>query len=321
MRRPDTVFTGPLPIVPGDIPALNRLFSDAFTERYRRDGLTGVRVPFLNPVIWKFALAAAGDGALLWRDGRGEIVAFNLIHRSGLEGWMGPLAVRPDRQAGGLGRRIVEAGIRHLERAGATTIGLETMPRTVDNIGFYSRLGFLPGHLTITMQREALRSGPSGANRLSALSGSARGAVAEACRSLVDRLAPGFDFTREIDLTIEQAVGDVTLVRGAAGELLGFALWHSAPLVSGRVGEEIRILKLAATDLGGAIRVLEAVEGEARRGGMERITLRCQTSYPALYARLLADGFRVHWTDLRMTLSGHGEPPRGEGVLLSNWEI
>lgn len=27
-----------------DIPALNQVFSDSFTERYRRDGMVGVRV-------------------------------------------------------------------------------------------------------------------------------------------------------------------------------------------------------------------------------------------------------------------------------------
>ncbi len=61
---------------------------------------------------------------------------------------MGPLAVRPDLQGHGVGERIVREGLEWLGAHGATRIGLETMPRTIDNIGFYSRLGFLPGHLT-----------------------------------------------------------------------------------------------------------------------------------------------------------------------------
>ena len=44
---------GPHPARREDIPALNQVFSDAFTERYRRDGMIGVRVPFLNPAIWR----------------------------------------------------------------------------------------------------------------------------------------------------------------------------------------------------------------------------------------------------------------------------
>ena len=35
---------------------------------------------------------------------RGDIAAFNLIHRSGVEGWMGPLAVRTGHQGSGVGK-------------------------------------------------------------------------------------------------------------------------------------------------------------------------------------------------------------------------
>src|ERR1700709_1135766 len=135
MWRSDPAVIGPVRATIADIDPLNRVFSDAFTERYRRDGLSGVRVPFLNPAVWQFAIDDAGEGAMLWRDGRGEIVAFNMVHRSGSEGWMGPLAVRTDRQGQGHGQRIVRAGAEWLAAEGARTIGLETMPRTIENIG------------------------------------------------------------------------------------------------------------------------------------------------------------------------------------------
>ena len=50
----------------------------------------------------------------------------------------GPLAVRPDRQGLGLGKAVVTAAVDWLRDVGVTTLGLETMPRTVENIGFYS---------------------------------------------------------------------------------------------------------------------------------------------------------------------------------------
>ncbi|MFI5279911.1 MAG: GNAT family N-acetyltransferase, partial [Gemmatimonadales bacterium] len=143
MWRPERAAHGPLPVTDRDIPALNRLFADAFTDRYRRDGLVGVRVPFLNEAIWRYAILDAGGGAMLWKDEGDRVVAFNIAHRSGTEGWMGPLCVRPDRQLAGLGGEIVGAAVEWLKGQGAKTIGLETMPRTVDNIGFYSRLGFV----------------------------------------------------------------------------------------------------------------------------------------------------------------------------------
>jgi len=49
--------------------------------------------------------------------------------------------------------------------------------------------------------------------------------------------------------------------------------------------------------------------------------VRCQTEFVAAYQRLVARGYRVHWTDLRMLVPGF--PPResGEGIVMSNWEI
>ena len=144
MWRPDRSVRGPDRPTLRDIESLNRVFADAFTDRYSRDGLMGVRVPHLNHLVWRYALEDAGVGAMVWRDAAGQMVAFNMVRQSGHEGWMGPLAVRPDRQGEGLGSTMVRLGIDWLKGQGARTIGLETMPRTVENIGFYSRLGLVP---------------------------------------------------------------------------------------------------------------------------------------------------------------------------------
>lgn len=316
MWRPDRAVQGPIRAEVRDIEALNRVFSDAFTDRYSRDGMSGVRVPFLNPLIWRYAFEDAGDGAMLWRDAAGQICAFNMVHRSGTEGWMGPLAVRPDRQADGLGRLVVETGIEWLRAQGCTTIGLETMPRTVDNIGFYSRLGFVPSHLTITVARDVGRSEGVAAPRLSAAG--AEG-IAE-CRVLTAALAPGIDFTRELELTLQQGLGDATLIR-RDGRLAGFALWHVAPLAAGRSRDELRVLKLAADDLDTAARLMEGLEQAAAVEKVKRVAVRCQSAYTAFFSVLVSRAYRIHWTDLRMVLADAPEVPPTRGVLLSNWEI
>ena len=88
MWQPERAAHGPEQASERDIAGLNRLFADAFTDRYRRDGLVGVRVPFLHASIWRYAIADAGEGAMIWRDEQDKIVAFNIAHRSGSEaGW------------------------------------------------------------------------------------------------------------------------------------------------------------------------------------------------------------------------------------------
>jgi GNAT superfamily N-acetyltransferase len=310
---------GPQPANADDIAGLNQVFSDAFSERYRRDGMVGVRVPFLNPAIWRYAIEDANGGALIWRDERDEIVAFNIAHRSGVEGWMGPLAVRPDWQGAGLGKDIVRAGVAWLRAAKAGTIGLETMPRTMDNIGFYSSLGFVPGRLTITLTLDAgmLGNGPSLIGRLPARE---KDDAIEECRALTDRLAPGFDFTREIVLTDQLSLGDTVLLH-ERGRLLGFALCHTAPLVEGRVREEMRVLKLAVERGQDLARLIDVLVDYARRSGTRRVALRVQTEFLAAYRQLIDMGARVRWTDLRMTLADMPERPAQGGVIWSNWEI
>lgn len=319
MWRPDRSLRGPERATLRDVEPLNRVFAEAFTDRYSRDGLVGVRVPQLNPAIWRYAIEDAGDGAMVWRDAEGQLAGFNMVHRSGSEGWMGPIAVRPDRQNEGLGSAMVLAGIDWLKTQEARTIGLETMPRTVDNIGFYSRLGFMPGHLTITLVRDVGRRAADPGELLSASGGRLADGLAE-CRALGERLAPGIDFTRELALTRELGIGDTSLVR-RDGRLAGFALWHSAPLAAGRPKDEVRVLKLVAESVDDMERAVDAVQAAAQRERVRRVAVRCQSAFADAYLRLVERGFRVHWTDLRMILRGYALAGQRSGVVLSNWEI
>jgi len=317
--RPRQVLEGPRPARPDDVAELNDVFSESFTERYRRDGLVGVRVPHLNPVVWRYAIRDAGDGAMIWRGEKNEIVAFNMVHRSGVEGWMGPLAVRTEQQGVGAGAEIVRRGIEWLKIHGATTIGLETMPRTMDNIGFYSGAGFAPGRLTLTLTLDATYADKP-APLLGRLSPSDKDDAIAECRALVQSLLPGYDHTREIQLTDELALGDTMLLM-KGGAIRGFALCHTAPLVEGRTREDLRVLKFALAEDASIDEAARLLSDFARRSGTRRVSIRVQGEYEVAYQRLIAMRARVRWTDLRMTLSGYAERKAANGMVLSNWEI
>jgi len=317
--RPSHVLDGPYTARVEEIEELNQVFSEAFTERYRRDGMVGVRVPFLNPAVWRYAILDAADGAMIWRGDRGEIVAFNIVHRSGIEGWMGPLAVRSEHQGAGAGKEIVRRGVEWLKVHGATTIGLETMPRTMDNIGFYSSAGFVPGRLTLTTTVDATYAERPGV-LFGRLPSRDKEDMLARCRDLLSGLLPGYDHTREIQLTDELALGD-TLLLLKRDELVGFALCHTAPLVEGRTREDLRVLKLTLFDLSSFDEMVRMLSDLARRCGTRRVSIRLQGDYETAYQRLIALRGRVRWSDLRMTLSGFSEQRSDRGMVLSNWEI
>lgn len=303
-----------------EISALNGVFSEAFTERYRKDGMVGVRVPHLNPSVWKFAITDAEDGAMIWRNARDGIAAFNMVHRSGVEGWMGPLAVHPDYQGQGIGKIIVSSGVEWLKKSGAKVIGLETMPRTMDNVGFYSTLGFAPGHLTVTVTLEAARAGLQ-ATAMSALNPHERELALRQCRHLLDQLMPGYDYTREIILTAQHELGDTLFVR-KGNDILSFAVCHAVPLVEGRATEELRVLKMAARTEADFDQLVTQLCAHARSKSSRRVAIRVQGQYSDVYRRLIARGAKVRWTDLRMSLHEYAESrPADGGIVLSNWEI
>ena len=303
-----------------EIPSLNGVFSEAFTERYRKDGMVGVRVPHLNPAVWKFAIADAEDGAMIWRNARDGIAAFNMVHRSGVEGWMGPLAVHPDCQAQGIGKMIVSSGVEWLKKNGAKVIGLETMPRTMDNVGFYSALGFAPGHLTLTVTLEAARGGLQ-AIGMSALNPHERELAIRQCGHLLEEMAPGYDYTREIVLTAQHGLGETVFVR-KGNDVQSFAICHSVPLVEGRATEEMRVLKMVARSEADFDHLVTQLCAHARVKGSKRVAIRVQGQYSDIYRRLIARGARVRWTDLRMSLHDYAESRAfNGGIVLSNWEI
>ena len=317
--RPANVLEGPFAARLEEIDELNQVFSESFTERYRRDGMVGVRVPFLNPAVWRYAIRDAADGAMVWRGERNEIVGFNIVHRSGVEGWMGPIAVRSENQGVGAGKEIVRKGVEWLKVHGASVIGLETMPRTMDNIGFYSALGFVPGKLTLTMTVDATYADRS-AVLYARLSSADKDAALEQCRGLVSSIQPGYDHTREIVLTDELALGD-TLLLYKKDRLVGFALNHTAPLVEGRAREDLRVLKFALEDLSHLDEMMRLLSDLARRSGTRRVSIRVQTEYEAAYQRLIALRARIRWSDLRMSYAGCAERRPERGIVLSNWEI
>jgi hypothetical protein len=256
---------------------------------------------------------------MLWRTPLGEVVAFNLAHCSGIEGWMGPLAVASTHQGVGLGKTIVRTALAWLRSRGARVIGLETMPRTMDNIGFYSSLGFVPGRLTLTTTLDATYADRP-AQLFGRLAARDRDDALARCRAIVASLQPGYDHTREITLTDELALGDTMLLE-RHGEIIGFALCHTVPLVEGRAREDLRVLKLALLDLDAFEDMLRLLCDFARRSGTRRVSLRIQGDYREAYRRIVARRARLRWSDLRMTLEGYPERAPKKGIVLSNWEI
>jgi hypothetical protein len=158
----------------------------------------------------------------------------------------------------------------------------------MDNIGFYSALGFAPGraHAHGDARRRAGRRAPV---LLGPPPRARRAAAVAACRALTTRMLAGYDFTREIELTDDLSLGDTVLLR-ERGEVAAFALCHTVPLVEGRTRDELRVLKMVLSRDDQLGPVAAALADYARRSGSRRVAFRVQGEYGAVYRRLIAMG-------------------------------
>lgn len=84
-----------------------------------------------------------------------EVVGYNFIHIWGSFAWFGPLGVNPEYQSQGIGKKLIEHTIKILkEEYKVSTIGLNTMPESSYNVGFYMSLGFTPLKLSLNLKKK-----------------------------------------------------------------------------------------------------------------------------------------------------------------------
>ena len=240
-----------------------------------------------------------------------------MVHRSGTEGWMGPLAVRTEFQGSGTGKEIVTRAASNGSWA-VRRVGDRARDDAADDREH--RILFASGISSGSVSRSRRRSSGiawtnADAQLIGRLSPAARGQISagRVPGSGEPKLLPGRDYTREINLTNELALGDTVLLYDRDW-LVGFALAHTAPLVEGRAREELRVLKLVVDDESRFDELLRAIADFARRSGTRRIALRLQGEFPTAYQRVIALGGHVRWTDLRMSLGGFTETPSGDGI-------
>ena len=190
----------------------------------------------------------------------------------------------------------------------------------MDNIGFYSRLGFVPGRLTLTMTLEAAR--PMDRRELHEPSRHRRRERRDGCLQTISWIACCRATTTRArsTLTHDLALGD-TLLLYDGGRLIGFALAHTAPLVEGDAARRLRVLKLVLDDeqhFGG---MALAIADFARRSGTRRVAFRIQGEYGDAFRQAVGHGAHIRWSDLRMSFDGYRERRPTTGMVLSNWEI
>lgn len=310
-----------------DLSQVNLILSKAFTHAALDEGLQSKRVPLCKPDFLEMYLAANPSGSFVLEDS-GKVVAYAFSRLWGKVGWIGPLSVIPSEGSKGLGTQITGACIEQLKMRGATTIGLEMPARSCRNLGFYTKLGFVPGQLTVDMMRRVAekRSGSrlAGYESLfySKLTDRQKHTFKERMLELSGALESGLDYASEVDLVRNFGFGDACLI-SRNQRTLGFVLAHTESYSS---EEQRQFLKVNALQLhfGWSVDLLNDVlgvlEGWANREGLRHLYIRIPTRYYRAFRHFVSMNFTIVSIDLRMTLLGYEQTDSPEAINLSKWE-
>jgi len=307
-----------------DLPAVNRILAKAFTAARLSDGFKTPRVPLCHLSFLEMYLAVFPNGCLAI-DHQNGLVGYAFSRLWGEVAWIGPVSVIPAHQGKKLGQQLMVKSIETLQRAGARVIGLETMPRSVHNIGFYTKLGFLPQNLTVDLIQAVPRrlEEPFPADDqvvcYNHADPAARASLLAATETLARRLDPHLSIRPEIEVTHQFDYGDTIFVRRGR-EVLACFIVHNKTYSA---DEAPHFMKIVVSLMDASLSVSEILPqlfAFAGREALGTISFRTPTRYLRAYSELVAAGFKVFHSDLRMTLEGYEEIADPKNFYLSKWE-
>ena len=124
------------PAQPDDQAAVEAIVRAAYSVYSRRIG----KPP--GPMLDDYGALIAQDSVSVVEEADGEIAALIVLLPESDHLLLDNIAVRPDRQGRGLGRRLIDFAFAEARRAGFDEVRLYTHVTMTENIALYERVGF-----------------------------------------------------------------------------------------------------------------------------------------------------------------------------------
>lgn len=227
-------------------------------------------------------------------------------------GWLGVFGVAPNSQNLGIGQKLLSDAIGCLKEKGCVTIGLETMPESAFNVGFYLKSGFKMAYPTIHFKlslklpsQKIIFAPPKQCSPPVALA------------KKVSQIVKGLNYDIEVKSVENHKWGNILLF-GDSGQD-GFAILRTKavhettnpiPLVVQNMvlfGKEKKLFSQA----------IQEIEAYAISSNFKEIVISANSLNQDFIDWLLSYGFQVWRTIVRMTYCGEYLPVNG--VDASKW--
>ncbi len=309
-----------------DLHQANMIIARAFSQARSDCGYSHTHVPMCRREFISFYYSHSPRGCFIAEDA-GQIKGVIFSHIWGKTGWIGPLAVAPEKHLMGMGKLLMKKTTDYLIHSGCGTIGLETNPRNSRNLGFYGHLGFVPSVLSIDMIKPVSvvttedKILPHKTVYYSRLSDKDKHEFKTRVWDLTQLATPNLDYTPLID-TIDASRYGETVLFIRRGTAIGFAVLQTEPTNNEEQNLLLRIFAMAAhpkTPDSYFRYFLMDLMKFAKRRAFERVVVRVPGYSGRAFQIFLQEGYRVYNSDLRMTLEHYPEIQDGDVVHLNRW--
>jgi len=284
-------------ITPTDFDAVRRVDRLAWAEFAKTKGAARLRTRTNILSNW----SEAPHGCFLAEEER-EVLGYVFSHIWGRLGWVGTFGVRPESRGQGIGKILLEKSVRYLEQKGCTTIGLETRPENLYNLGMYVSQKFQPRYLTLWMSSQTHgRATERFGVECSKLEYAEQKNMIDRFRAICESIQPGLDYTKAGRLRVRYKEGEI-IAFGNRRKPLGFAVVRTE---STRLREPFQDLLVEAlvirpgyeSKFTGILRILS---GFARKWGKSNILVPVNTRNWRVTRTLATEGFCIRRAMLRM---------------------
>ncbi len=309
-----------------DLQQVNSIISRAFTQGRIDDGYAHTDVPMCRADFIQMYYSQQPDGCFVTEQ-NGQLRGAAFCHVWGKTGWIGPLAIAPEKHHLGLGKDLALHAVNYLRSIGCSTIGIETNPRSSRNLGFYGKIGFVPSALSIDMVRPVpstpINHDESVHKKIfySRLSRADKKEFKARASHLVRMASPDVDYTSLINLTDNFRFGE-TILFMRKGSPIGLAILQTKPSLVEEQNSFLRIVSFVAHPKTPPIyfsNFLNDILLFAKDKSLTRILARIPMYTPVAFRILLENKFRVINSDLRMTLEGYGEQRHNSVFHINRW--
>lgn len=256
-----------------------------------------------------------------------RVVGFNFIHSWGSFAWFGPFGVHPEYQGKGIGKAIINHTIKILkEDYKVSTIGLNTMPESQYNVGFYMNLGFIPLKLSLNLKKQLdfsnipqlTSSKKYSVNEIDVSDEKNNLILKENLKAMSNEMFNNFDLTSEFHLVRHETFGTVFELK-ACEKIHGIVICHTKSIRE----DSLKDLQIKLAIIDNSIDYKEATDSiiefcvkYAQNIKYESISIDCNTYNTEICNHLmLKHKFKIEKTQVMMSM-GEFNPFKNKNTIL-----